>query len=223
MDIRENILAKYKEFDEFLKSVDLKELKQQFNREELSEFNKQINAVKMRNLGFEIYDLIGQMKKEEYPELLGVHHFPIIKTIAFLSEDEKLKLDKYLLNHRVGEYISGLRNVTINPVKQKMLENWFKSNGIVEEEFVVVCSNCGRGHLSNIMSRSKKEELEAMFNRSKDEQNEDRYEDYERLQEILYAGCSDCDNYEPIEDMTELRFKSFSKMIAKRDTSLDHV
>lgn len=53
----------------------------------------------------EISEIIDRKKKEEYPELLGVHHYPKIKKIDFLSEEDKISLDNYIVSIGCSRYL----------------------------------------------------------------------------------------------------------------------
>lgn len=105
MDIfLENIIDKYKEFNDFLNGLDIESFKK-FNREELKEFyNALRDNDRQRYLSLEIYKLMEEKKKEEFPQLLKVHNYPMLDEIDFLNEEEKVKLDQLLLSFGKNSY-----------------------------------------------------------------------------------------------------------------------
>ena len=86
----QTILNKHKEFDTYLKEININEFKQ-FTRGELTEFTKILPSYfDFRYLTSEINDIINNKKLQEYPELLGVHHYPEIKELDYISEEDKI-------------------------------------------------------------------------------------------------------------------------------------
>lgn len=82
----QNIIGKHEEFNSFLREINVKDF-EQYDRATLKEFNEELRKhTNFRILSLEISEIIDRKKKEEYPKLLGVHHYPEIKKIDFLSE-----------------------------------------------------------------------------------------------------------------------------------------
>jgi len=93
----QTIINKYNEFGTYLKEININEFKQ-FSREELIEFKNELSSYfSFRYLTSEINDIIEDKKLQEYPELLGVHHYPEIKELDYISEEDKIKLDNFLV------------------------------------------------------------------------------------------------------------------------------
>lgn len=218
MDIREQILAKYKEFNEFLMGVSIENLRKQFNRHELNTFKGQLYDAKLRSLAYEISKTTDEMKKEEFPQLLGVHHFPIINEIDFLTGEQKIELDKELVRYRVGDYIGSFWRLVRDESRRKQLIEWLLSKGILETKHVVICPHCCDGHASNIMTTEEKNNLDSMFMKYKEAYDEELEE---KLLGILEYVCMECDYHSEVDDYKELTYKDFYQMKTKRDSSLD--
>lgn len=220
MDIRNQILDKYKEFNQFLESIDLSSLRQQFNRQELNEFNEQLRGIDIRSVWYDIKKMTDEMKKEEYPQLLGVHHYPVINEINFLSEKQKLELDKYLVMHRVGNYVSGLWSITRENDIEKRLQTWLLNREVLKEVHVALCPHCRDGYISNVVDQDGKDGIEELFHRYKED---DGFEEYEELNRTIESGCMNCDSEIDIDEEKELIWKTMYKMHMERDNSLDKV
>lgn len=222
MDKRQEILEKYQAFNSYLESIDLNELGKTLTRKELSEFREELHGHKSRSLTYEISELTRKMKEEEHPELLGVHHFPIIREIDFLSESQKLKLDEFLLMHRVGNYINSLWRVTGNEKDLKRLEEWLLEHEVTEEHYSVFCPHCRNGRISGIISKGEKAELDSILQEYK--QTSD-WELYEKIMRKLESYCMECEAEFEIDasNVDQLRYKSLTKMKMGRDMSLDNV
>ncbi|PGV23046.1 hypothetical protein [Bacillus cereus] len=219
----EAIISKYNEFGEFLKTVDISELKQQYTRKELITLSESIRTSDLRSLWHEIYKLTEQLKLEEFPELLGVHNFPVLKKIGFMTENQKIELDKKLVSFRTGEYLPYLGRYTD---EHKKLEEFLLENEMIEKEYVVTCPCCGRSEwLSNTLDTKTKETLDELLTR----ENVDDCDDVETFNRIVDRICEECDFYPELESMrvykaqNQLRYKELFKMKMKRDTSLDNV
>lgn len=214
MDKREEILQKYQEFKRYLDSIDLEKLGQQYSRTELNALTEQLREVKIRSLGYEIGNLTKEMKKSEFPELLGIHHFPVLKEINFLSEKEKLELDKHLINFRPGHYVQTLWRVINNSEQQKELTQFLIKKGVVEERHVVICPNGCDTHLSNYLTTEERAELEELMKNSNSSNS-----DYNKFIEEI---CDEC-FYEFEPSISNYKVKTYLKMIMERDKRLDNV
>lgn len=215
----QEILAKFQEFNQYLESIDLDEMKKNYSRTELKAFSKQLYDLKVRSLAFEISKMTDQMKIEEFPQLLGVHRFPVIQEIDFLTDKQKIELDKFLGSFRKGNYVNGLWRIANNSEKAKKIEQFMIEKGVFGEEFVVTCPNCSDEHISNIMTKEQKERLLELL------KQEHTWERYEELEKLLYYGCDECDYVLDFEKANQesIRFKTYNKFIGERDASLDNV
>jgi len=128
----QTIINKYTEFDTYLKEININEFKQ-FTREELTQFKNELpSCFSFRYLTSEINDIIEEKKLQEYPELLGVHHYPEIKELNCISEEDKIKLDNFLVEWRLHSYLHKYTHKL-----REMSKNW--SDKIINEilEFLV--------------------------------------------------------------------------------------
>ncbi|MCK2000348.1 hypothetical protein MZM54_02955 [[Brevibacterium] frigoritolerans] len=219
MNELEQILDKYKEFAKYLEKVDLNKLRTKFTRRELDNFSLEIYSIKTRNLGYDTSKLVKEWKNEEYPELLGVHSYPIIKEIDFLTESQKLALDKHLAKMRVGNQLYGLYNVTRDSEKTKLVESFLVDNEIVDEGYYAICPQCKSSHLSGRLNKEEKEELITNVN------DQNLVEREEVLEKYLEYNCVDmyCENSTDLTQMTEINFKSDYTLILERDKRLELV
>lgn len=219
-DIRSEILNKYTEFNEFLMSISLDGLRSSFSRQDLNEFKGELYNIKLRSLAYEISDMTEQMKLEEFPELLGVHHYPVLKEITFMTEEEKKKLDEQLIRFRVGDYVSGLWRYT---KKEKELEEFLLEHKVISKRYIVDC-NCEEYWLSDVMSQDEKEKLETIINK---ENYEDA--DYEHYHKMVHSYCDECGDDCDLDYVKQkfknghMRFKEMLRMDMERDSSLDNV
>lgn len=222
MDKKQEILKKYRAFNEYLESINLDELRNKHTRQELNAFKEQLYGLKTRNLAYEISELTRKMKEEEYPELLGVHHFPILRQIDFMTENKKIELDQFLAGHRVGNYIYNLWHFTSDEKRRKQLEEWLIEHGVAEKQYSVLCPNCSQGWISSLMSGEEKEKLDIALKQYKEKED---WESYDIIMDKLEHSCIDCELYFDLTNdiINRLQYKSLLKMKMERDTSLDNL
>ncbi|WP_088362626.1 hypothetical protein [Bacillus cereus] len=215
-DKLEVIKEKYKEFAAFLDRITIEEIEKEYSRSELKEFTDDLSKIKVRSLSYEISKLIQKKKEEEYPELLGIHHYPVLKEIDFLTEKKKLELDGFLARFRVGNYLTGLSRIMFSN-DLKRFEEFLIEKKVVEEKFYAFCPLCNSGWISMLLSKEEKELVEALLEDKKSENK------YELLGEFLQYYCSECDNEQDIERITVVNFGRKLKVIQERDKTLDKV
>lgn len=215
MDIREEIINKYLEFSHYLESVNLNELRKKFTRKELNELKGILNNIEIRSLPYEIGEITEEMKKEEYPELLGIHHYPILKEIDFLTEREKLELDKFLVKFTPNrDYIQTFWKVVKNPKKTDLLVEFLINQGIVEERHVILCPSCHESHMSIMMTNDEKETLKNLIQSKTD---------YEELEQYLEMVCDECFSELEPSQIEDRCVKTYLLLVKERDKTLDHV
>ncbi|PFV35773.1 hypothetical protein [Bacillus thuringiensis] len=221
--IIEEILEKYKEFSSYLDTIDINVLKDKYTRKELMEFSEALRIDKLRSLWYEVHELTKEMKLKEFPELLGVHRFPILKEIDFMTEEEKIELDKKLVGFNVGHYLPYLGRYTN---EHKKLEQFLLENNVVEKQYVVTCPCCGGNEwLSNTLDTKTKEAFDELLTK----EIVDDCDDVEAFTNIVDRICDECDFYPELESMrvykaqNQLRYKELLQMNMKRNTSLDNV
>lgn len=221
-DILGEVLVRYEEFGKYLEGLDLSRLEETYTRDELKEYGNKINKLRLRSVSVEIGKVEKQMKEKEYPQLLGVHNYPILKEAKFLTENEKLEMDKYMSMFRVGNFLgrSGLMRVVYDKY-EKTLE-WLVSKGILETQYYVRCNVCYEDNIGKITEDEKKLFVEAEENYRKTGE----YEYYEVMDGLVDGFCMDCDHM--LDDMLEahrmkFQYEELYKIIQGRDTSLDNV
>lgn len=88
-------------------------------------------------------DMLYHKKREElYPEAYGVHYFPEIKEIDFLTEEEKILLDTKLAQLSINDYTYIIRNTFRKAYKVKQIHDFLYSKGIVQKMYRITC-DCG--------------------------------------------------------------------------------
>ncbi|PFK01355.1 hypothetical protein COI97_15940 [Bacillus cereus] len=223
MDIRKQVLPKYKEFNEFLNSISLDDLKKEFNRHELKELESKLRGIELRSLPYEISKLTDQMKLEEFPQLLGVHRFPVLKKIDFMTEEKKVELDKKLVSFRVGNYLPYLGRYTDQKDK---LEQFLLENEVIEKKYVVTCPCCSADEwLSSPQSLEQKNKLETLLTKNEEDYC-DAEEEFESTVDCICGDCGFSPDYYEMRDYARkgrVQFKELLKMKMERDKSLDNV
>jgi hypothetical protein len=218
----EEIVRKFEEFSSYVAGIDREELKKQFTRKELDEFNEKIWNVRNINLWGDVRKIIDEKKLEEYPELLGVHNFPVLKEIDFMTEEEKITLDTKLTGYRVGDYLSGFWRFT---KKEKELKEFLLDKGIIKKVYYLEC-NCEEYFLSEKLSEEEKNELEALFKKPNAEWTDADHELYNKQLESYCNDCGACEDDSTVKEYFErgsIHFKELLTVVAERDTSLDNV
>ncbi|MFF2531609.1 hypothetical protein ACFVS2_22135 [Brevibacillus sp. NPDC058079] len=221
MDIRIRILNKYIEFKQFLDEINIEDLNS-LTRHELIELQEQLRDVKHRYLSVEIGKIIEAKKVEEFPQILGIHHYPDLKEIDFLSEETKLKLDKHLIHFRVGEHFNSFYKFAQSNERLEKLENFLVEKGIAERFYILLCPHCSQGYLTEPLLKNEFELLEKDI---KAIENDEEFEMFE-CDGRIDRYCMTCEDY---ADLTKLKdeerfiVKDILKMAKERDTTYDHV
>jgi len=214
-----SIIEKHKEFNSFLESINLDSLRMEYSREQLKAFSKELHQLNTRSLSFEVGKIIEEMKKVEFPQLLGVHHYPIINELSILNESEKIALDKHLSKLRVGNYVHRLWSVVKNEDKVEKVEAFLLDKSVVEKVYAVLCPSCSDAKLTKLMNEQEKENLTTTLTQKP------TWERFEELESIFSYGCDEC-SYEVDFDklcVENVAFKTYIKLIMERDKTLDHV
>lgn len=213
MELFQEILNKYKEFATYLDSLDLKKMKSTYSREELKEFYQQLSQIHLRSFPFEISELIDEMKKEQYPQLLGVHHYPEIEKIQFISKEKKIELDKYLSYLRVGNYVYNLWRY-VNPEKKKLLEDFLLSHGIIEKRYFFTCPHHPGEKLTTGYTLEEFNRIKEAIINFNDDILEDFYED-------LY--CEECEDIVMYKNWNDRYVKVEFVLSKERDKTYDNI
>jgi hypothetical protein len=211
MSIHKEILKKYEEFATFLESIHIKDLKTQHTRQELMEFKTKLDKINIPSFSYELSKLIDEMKKEEFPQLKGVHHYPELAEIDFMSEENKIKLDKFLVMVRKGESVHNLFRFARDTEK---LTNFLVEKGIAEKRYSLVCPHHYNERMKTDLSL---EEL----NQIKEAIQKQDMEFLEPFYENLYF-CDSCDDSVEYSEWRDNLVKEYICKVKDRDTSLDN-
>lgn len=205
------IIKKYEEFSTYLDSIDFDELTKNWTRQQLLEMEETLSSIKLRSLSYEISKLADKKKLEEYPQLLGVHHYPEINEIDFLSEKKKIELDNYLAMMFKGSYVYNLWRFTTDTER---LQNTLVEKGVFEEVYFITCPYHRKEKLAKIDEKKLNELKEAKENN-----------DYETL-ETFFEELNYCDDCHDHVQHSEWNIDCIKKeyILAKdRDKSLDNI
>ena len=226
----QTIINKYTEFNTYLKEININEFKQ-FSRDELSEFAKTLPSYfDFRYLTSEINDIIENKKQQEYPELLGVHHYPEIKELNCISEEDKIKLDNFLVEWRFNSYLHRythkLREISKNwsdEIINEILE-FLVSKEILKKyyKFYICCDYI-------IVDEEKMNKYLKYFELHKTKElSDDEWEKYNKLQQELNYNCDFCPECDNEIEITEKMIMDtinnpdyLYKIIKERDKSYD--
>lgn len=220
MNILEEIISKQKEYEAYMNSIDITKL-EEFNREELSEFAKALRSSKQRYMALEVDKIIEQKKNEEYPELLGVHHYPELKEIDFLSQEQLIELDNQLASNR-GKNTSFSLKSDIHWDLHEKVYDFLVDKGILMKEIHLECGCGNREWLSKSFDEKLKEQWIEDLKKSNDE-----CEPVGLLTEYEFFGyCEECEEYYELGDLSEqffenLHFHHFYVKIKERDKRWD--
>lgn len=199
----------------------MEELKS-LSREDLSTLQKKLHEVNHRNLPYEIGKMIAKKKEEEFPQILGIHHYPELQEIAFLNEATKFRIDKHLISFRVGQYLNSFYRFITSSKKLLMLEDFLVEKGIVEQVFIVKCPCCTHGHLSKPLTIEAWDALKEKIHSFEDEEDFDALSD----EGLLESFCTECDDeidLALLKDENRIVVKKALKLIKGRDTRYDNV
>lgn len=227
MNILEQILQKKKEYEEFVNAVDLAEM-EQFNREQLTAFNKAYHETNARYITSEINYIIQRKKNEEYPELLGVHHYPELKEIDFLTENQLIKLDNQLAQNG-GEHTSfSLKSEIAHWNLHEKIYAVLMEKGILIRKIYLQCTcDNGGSWLSKAFDEKYKDQWVADLKKSNEECEEVGLLTQEAFRYFGY--CDECDNYEyslgdiKPEYLKNLSFHHFYVKVKEREKKWDMV
>lgn len=216
------IVQKYQEFQEFLKSIPLEEMAKNMSRVELKELEDSIRSCDLRSVSYEISQIRKAKKEEEYPQLLHVHHYPEILQFSFLSKNEMKKLDEFLVKHHVGDYIMAIYKAISGEEKQKQTLDALVEHHIIEETHHIRCPQCSSGRITRGIDKETYQLVTDILSSQDDER-------LEEIEEHLLYYCGHCDEETEVYELMEmanansLESKVEHKLIKERDTSLDYV
>jgi hypothetical protein len=171
------------------------------------------------DITYEVKKLIEEMKKEEYPELLGVHHYPELREIDFLDEESKTKLDEFLSQVSVGNYIFNLHRFLKPKESSEKTLKFLLDKGIVKKRFSILCPECEDDWgVSNLLTLQELNNLEEII------KNNDMY----KLEELSYQNkiflvCMNCGGDVEWEHFNKGLVRTYYILVKERDKSLEDI
>lgn len=209
-------LKKYQELKDMSSNIDLEDVKK-LSYQEVKEFFKLIIYMNNDETTSNVKEIMEAKKAELYPEILGIHYFKEIKEIDFISEEEKIKLDRLLSKRNIK------RN-EINSLDEKVV-NFLLEKKILEKNYVVSCSHYHNFDCQErVFTSEKVEKLKSYWKKLSNGEETTDEEDEE-----LNCGCFElyCDydrieitNLEEFEEhLYEIRYK----LIKNPDRTLDNL
>jgi len=232
----QKIINKYKEFKDYIASIDT-DIFNKFTRQELIEFEKELRSSgKFKYISLDVNKIIEQKKLEEYPELLGVHHYPEIKEIDFLSKEQKVELDEYLYKIGVNKYAypasplwRELFGKWDNEIRMSVLQ-FLENKQIIERYYdIYICDNCDESTGFSYKELSQFIEYFIIKENINNNLSDEEINKYYITEELLnYKGCcQECGNdkqftkEELINEIAQTHNR-FYKIIKPRDKTYDN-
>lgn len=192
----------YKELKEMNNNLDLNEVRKKCTYSEVKEiYDLMKYCTSDKSVVEEVSDIMASKKEEEYPEILGVHYFPEILELDFLSEKEQIQLDDTLRT----AYSSYRKRLDLIHLEKDVLEALIEK-GILEKEYLLSCG-CSSMECSPV--RISKTKLDKYIKYWEDSQEREMSEDEDN--ELNY-GCIEIPCfYDTIDEICSLEeFNDYS-------------
>ncbi|EMH2710021.1 hypothetical protein QMM46_10585 [Clostridioides difficile] len=196
---------------EFLRNIeeqlDLKDL----NGYSYKEIKNIYNSIKNKKVSDKIGELMQIKKGVEYPQINDVHYFSEIKDIDFLSQEDKVELDRFIAKN------STFRDSSFNIGKKTI--DFLISNKIIE---IIYCFNCYCGECQELQLTQDELDLYKEYWLNEDTTEE---EDEKMNYGILTIGCWEYPDIEicSLEKFNECISSIYYKRIKKPDRTLDNI
>lgn len=201
-------------------NIDLEEVKNTLNYAEAKELYKLILSCNSNSDRCEELKTIVKDKKiKEYPQILDVHYYPVIKEIDFLTDDKTILLDKIIK----GAYKNARKSRELSKMDFKVLK-FLIDKEMIEKIYVFRC-NCGSDECYD------KEITQKHFDKLKDYWEKElkdettHEEDAQMNYGCFSTGCWNDGDVEVscLEDFNEhMRFVKY-KVIKEPDMTLDKI
>jgi hypothetical protein len=228
----QKIIEKYIEFNAYLNGININEFNK-FSRSALIEFAKELRQqTHFRYIPSEINEIINEKKLEEYPQLLGVHHYPELKELDCISDEDKVILDNYLNDIGCRKYIHktsvAWRNISKkwNSTTQDKIFKFLEDRGIVERYYNIrLCCN------DEVFSQTVINNYLCYFKLKASGELYDNYDKYESLIESIgydsEGTCEECgEEYEITKEIIEKVIQDTGRhiyrIIKERDKTYDN-
>lgn len=185
------LIKKYEEFNNYLQTVNIDELKSCLTAKEMECLHSGLVEVGLRDIPLEINKALHELKMEENSEPQSRYRYPELDAIDFMSEKKKTELDKYLGMLNTGSFVFHLGRYTTEP---KILEEYLKEKGIIGEVFHLTCS---RHYHLKITAKMTLDEVNRIKNAVI---QKDREELDEAVEGIFCPKCEDIPDYREWRD-----------------------
>lgn len=213
--------------DELLKEVrtinsniDLTDVKNNLNYEQTKELYKMIRYRSNDEKNKELKEIMEIKKSLEYPEITGIHYYPIIKTIDFITEKEKIELDILIKDANKNRKV--LRK--IRDLDERVL-NFLIDKDIIEKVYIFHCEcesdECYDTEITQEQFDTFKDYWERLKIEGGTTKEEDKYMNYGCFE----TGCWNDGNVEvsSLEEFNQhLRYTDF-RIKTKPDLTLDNI
>lgn len=183
-----------------------------------------------------ICKLLKKKKEQKYPDILDVHYYPCIKDMDFLTKQQQIILDKFLVKEQksmidkykiISGLNSGMRKIDLdfdNPIGDKIIE-FLLDKRIIERRYVFSC-NCGC-ESETIFTEEQKQRFFNWHNFDIKNCTDEEYEEHDRNYSdgFLWLNCwnDNDDTLSSIEEFKDMLDRYVYKIIAKPDMTLDNL
>ncbi len=139
-ELENNVHELYKELKKVNSMIDLEEVQRDLNYGQVKElFNMLSYSISEKDVQDELEKIMDNKKIEEYPKILGVHYYPIIKEMDFISEERKIELDRFIEGCNRRASLKRDISIELNSEEIKFLVD----NEILEPIYSFYCNCCG--------------------------------------------------------------------------------
>lgn len=184
----------------------------------------------------EIRNLLIKKKGQEYPGIFEVHYYPCIKEMNFLTKEQQINLDKFLMKkqrYTMNKYtiLDNLNPKSINlnksydnQMSDKIIE-FLINKGILEKQYEFYC-HCGCEY-TTIFTEEQKRRFFNWHNFDTQNCTDEEYEKHEENYNdgFLWVNCRRDEEYElsSIKEFEDNLDGYVYKIIAKPDMTLDNL
>lgn len=187
---QEELKKELEELKEINNTIDLDYIKT-LTYEEIKELKTLIEWKVNKDIKDKIIEIYNAKKIEKFPILKKVRYFPIINEINFLTEEQKVNLDKYLASQAMSYYLFDFRvwfNLKFSENETKLIQSFLHNKGIIRAMYYyeTKCKREGEWY--------SEEDIEKYKEKFKNPEN------WETL--CIYCDC--CDDIREISTIEEL-------------------
>ena len=214
IELKKKIEENRVEIEKKIKDIDFEDIDRNYNYTEAKEKMSSIGKFLLNEDC--VREFLKSKKEKEYPEILGVHYYPKIKEMHWLSEEKKIKLDKLL---KISKYI--YQEELLYFLQNHETLGFLMKNKIIKKEYVLTCY-CGDWNCDKEIISEEKYQLYKKYWEDKDSITDEEYEEIN----YGYIELPCCHENIEIGDMEE--FEAYLEeeryiIIKKPDLTLDNL